>query len=228
MTDVPAETMNALDRQLEGSGTTMLFAYDLDAGLPPDSVIPGKYTVSINLEKHGIPEELYPYFVMYRVAGDGSLQPLNVKIKGRTATYMASQNSVTLAGIATLFAILGPIAYVAYANYPAITMTARHLADRGVFPSDWWKEDAVCEYVPDDFGNFYVCYRYSMTENYRKKEDYVKKKKELQKLIKEIRQEAKEKYDNEHPRTAVERDAEAAARFFGNNDYAVEERRIGR
>ena len=171
VTDVPAETMYELDRQLEGSGTTMLFAYDLDAGLPPDSVIPGKYTVSIDLEKHGIPEELYPYFVMYRVAGDGSLQPLNVKIKGRTATYMASQNSVTLAGIATLFAILGPIAYVAYANYPAITMTARHLADRGVFPSDWWKEDAVCEYVPDDFGNFYVCYRYSMTENYRKKEE---------------------------------------------------------
>ena len=101
VTDVPAETMNELDRQLEGSGTTMLFAYDLDAGLPPDSVIPGKYTVSINLEKHGIPEELYPYFVMYRVAGDGSLQPLNVKIKGRTATYMASQNSVTLAGIAS-------------------------------------------------------------------------------------------------------------------------------
>jgi len=228
VTDVPAETMNELDRQLEGSGTTMLFAYDLDAGLPPDSVIPGKYTVSINLEKHGIPEELYPYFVMYRVAGDGSLQPLNVKIKGRTATYMASQNSVTLAGIATLFAILGPIAYVAYANYPAITMTARHLADRGVFPSDWWKEDAVCEYVPDDFGNFYVCYRYSMTENYRKKEDYVKKKKELQKLIEEIRQKAKEKYDNEHPRTAVERDAEAAARFLGNNDYVMEERRIGR
>ena len=107
VSDVPAEKMDELDRQLEGSGTTMLFAYDLDAGLPPDSVIPGKYTVSINLEKHGIPEELYPYFMMYRVAGDGSLQPLNVRIKGHTATYMASQNSVTIAGLAFLFATIG-------------------------------------------------------------------------------------------------------------------------
>ena len=48
VSDVPAEKMDELDRQLEGSGTTMLFAYDLDAGLPPDSVIPGKYTVSID------------------------------------------------------------------------------------------------------------------------------------------------------------------------------------
>ena len=52
--------MDELDRQLEGSGTTMLFAYDLDAGLPPDSVIPGKYTVkAFARAAAGAP---YPFF----------------------------------------------------------------------------------------------------------------------------------------------------------------------
>ncbi|MCR4808682.1 MAG: hypothetical protein K5896_02340 [Prevotella sp.] len=232
VTDVPAEMMNALDRQLEGSGTTMVFAYDLDAGLPPDSVIPGKYTVSIDLEKHGIPEELYPYFVMYRVAGDGNLQPLNVKIKGRTAIYMASQNSITLAAVAygtiRITATVGIFIYGA-ARYPAIKQTIRRRIEAGVWSSDPLdNDDAVCLHIDDDFGNFYVSYLYGMTENGDKKEEYIKKKKKLKKLIEELRQEAKEKYDNEHPRTAVDRDAEAAGRFFGNNDYVVEERRIGR
>ncbi len=182
VTDVPAETMNALDRQLEGSGTTMLFAYDLDAGLPPDSVIPGKYTVSINLEKHGIPEELYPYFVMYRVAGDGSLQPLNVKIKGRTATYMASQNSITLGAVASglaLGAIVAPTVNYIMARTPAYKETLRRAKDFVTW-EEW--DDAVCLHVSDDFGGFYVCYRFSMTEKADQTSEYVRKKNELIKL----------------------------------------------
>ena len=199
VTDVPAATMDALDRQLEGSGTTMLFAYDLDAGLPSDSVIPGKYTVSIDLEKHGIPEELYPYFVMYRVAGDGRLQPLDVRIDGHTATYQASQNSITFAGIAFLLATLGTGAWVTYARFPAIMQTARRMADAGIWPSNWWKwDDAVYRRVTDEFGNFYVCYRYSMTEMGDKTEEYVEKKNELIALEDKLRKKAIDKYVREN------------------------------
>ena len=220
VTDVPAETMDALDRQLEGSGTTMIFAYDLDAGLPPDSVIPGKYTVSIDLEKHGIPEELYPYFMMYRVASDGSLQPLNVRINGHTATYMASQNSVTIAGLAFLFATIGVGSWVAYARFPGIMQTVRRMVDAGIWPSNWWKwNDAVFLRVNDPFGNFYVSYRYSMTENGDKTREYVKKSKELKELVDAMRKEGNERYDRQHPQ-----------RFRGWFDSKEEEekRRIGR
>ncbi|MCR4957323.1 MAG: hypothetical protein K6B13_01765 [Prevotella sp.] len=226
VTDVPAATMDALDRQLEGSGTTMIFAYDLDAGLPSDSVIPGKYTVSIDLRKHNIPEELYPHFVMYRVDGDGSLQPLNVRIKGHTATYMASQNSITFAAIAIITvkvalgaAAVGTAAYVV-SRYPAISQTIRRRVDAGVWPSSWWKwDDAVFLHVEDDFGNFYVSYRYSMTENGDRAEEYVAKKKDLVKIEKQMRKDATEKYDQEHPQ-----------RFRGWFDSKEEEekRRIGR
>ena len=220
VSDVSAEKMDELDRQLEGSGTTMLFAYDLDAGLPPDSVIPGKYTVSIDLEKHGIPEELYPYFMMYRVAGDGSLQPLNVRIKGHTATYMASQNSVTIAGLAFLFATIGIGAWVGYARFPAIMQTVRRMVDAGIWPSNWWKwDDAVFLRVTDSFGNFYVSYRYSMTEMGDKTREYVKKKNELIELEDAMRKVATERYDEQHPQ-----------RFRGWFDSKEEEekRRIGR
>ena len=179
VTDLSTEKMIELDKMFEGTTTTMLFAYDLDAGLPTDSVIPGKYTVSIDLEKHGIPEELYPYFVMYRVAGDGSLQPLNVKIKGHTATYQASQNSITLGAICiytlAAVAIAVPANYI-ISRYPAITQTVRRALDLG-----FWKEwnDAVYRRVPDDFGNFYIAYRFSMTEKADQTSEYVKKMKEL-------------------------------------------------
>ncbi len=219
VTDVPAATMERLDRQLEGSGTTMIFAYDLDAGLPPDSVIPGKYTVSIDLRKHDIPKELYPYFTMYRVAGDGSLQPLNVKIDGHTATYQASQNSITLGAICiytlATVAIAIPASYI-LARFPAITQTIRRAVDFGLW-REW--DDAVYLRVPDDFGSFYIAYRFSMTEKASQTSEYVQKKKELIKLEKQMRKEANEKYDSEHPQ-----------RFRGWFDSKEEEekRRIGR
>ena len=186
VTDVPGEMMDRLDRKLEGSGTTMIFAYDLDAGLPPDSVIPGKYTVSIDLDKHGIPEELYPYFTMYRVASDGSLQPLNVQIKGHKATYMTSQNSITLGAIAIsafgVGLITSTVCYV-MARTPAYMQTLRRAKDLALW-EEW--DDAVCLRVPDDFGSFYVCYRFSMTEKASQTSEYVKKKNELIKLEKKL------------------------------------------
>ena len=144
VTDLSTEKMIELDKMFEGTTTTMLFAYDLDAGLPTDSVIPGKYTVSIDLEKHGIPEELYPYFVMYRVAGDGSLQPLNVKIKGHTATYQASQNSITLDNVdatdLTVLAKYGNISQVGETTVKA-TGLAEHEVDH-VLLGKWDGEPA--------------------------------------------------------------------------------------
>ena len=223
VTDVSAEKMNELDDMLEGSGTTMIFAYDLDAGLPPDSVIPGEYKVSIDLEKHDIPEELYPHFKMYRVASDGSLVPLNVQVNGHTATYMACQNSITLGAIALSVAqITAVVAFVGFtaAHYPSIMQTARHIADIGLWPSNWWKwNDAVYEYVKDEFGNFYVAYRYSSTENADKAQEYIKKKKELKELVDAMRKEGNERYDRQHPQ-----------RFRGWFDSKEEEekRRIGR
>lgn len=221
VTDVPAQKMEALDRQMEQEGAgTMLFAYDLDAGLHPDSVIPGKYTVTIDLRKHGIPEELYSYFVMYRVAGDGHLQPLNVQINGHLASYQASQNSVTIGGICFLLGTLGLGSWIAYARLPAVMQTARRLADAGIWPSNWWKwDDAVFLYVKDDFGNFYVSYRYSMTENGAKTQEYVQKKRELLALENAMRTEAKEIYDRQHPQHF---------RGWFENAQEEERRRIGR
>ena len=203
VTDVSEQKMEELDRLMEQEGGgTMLFAYDLDAGLPPDSVIPGKYTVTIDLEKHGIPESMYRNFVMYRVAGDGHLQPLNVRINGHMASYQASQNSITIAGLCFLFGTLGLGSWIAYARLPAVMQTARRMADAGIWPSNWWKwDDAVFLYVEDTFGNFYVSYRYSMTENGAKAQEYVQKKNELIALERAMRDEAKIMYDNQHPPT---------------------------
>lgn len=221
VTDVPAQKMEQLDRLMdEERGGTMLFAYDLDAGLSPDSVIPGKYTVTIDLRKHGIPENMYENFVMYRVASDGHLQPLNIRLNGHLASYQASQNSVTIGGLIFLFSTLGIGSWVAYARLPAVMQTARRMWDAGIWPSNWWKwDDAVFLYVKDDFGNFYVSYRYSMTENGDKTREYVTKKNEIIALQDAMRTEANEVYDRQHPQ-----------RFRGWFDSREEEerRRIGR
>ena len=200
VTDVPTATLEQLDRQMDEAGGMMLFAYDLDAGLGPDSVIPGKYTVTIDMEKHGIPASLYDKFVMYRVASDGRLQPLNVRIKGHFASYQASQNSVTIAGLAFLTVTLGTGTWLVFGKFPAIMNTLRRFHDNNIWPPNWFKwDDTIMLYEKDDFGNFYVCYRYRMTENGSRVQEYLQKKNEIDALVDSIRSAAYWSYVRDHP-----------------------------
>lgn len=43
----------------------LLYAWDLDAGLAEDEILPGTFHVDLDLEELGILEENYPYLSVY-------------------------------------------------------------------------------------------------------------------------------------------------------------------
>ncbi|MBO4872137.1 MAG: hypothetical protein J5496_01840 [Lachnospiraceae bacterium] len=66
------ETLLNTVAELEKERVRAIAAFEVDAGLEDDEVIPGTYTVSIDLDKLNVNESLYDYLVAYRVADDGT------------------------------------------------------------------------------------------------------------------------------------------------------------
>ncbi|MCR5679887.1 MAG: hypothetical protein K6G08_06740, partial [Prevotella sp.] len=199
VTDVPETTMQRLRQQFdEDNYGELLWAYDIDAGLPPDSVIPGKYTVSMDLKKKKVPEELYPYLQAVRVGANGRIEVLNSHIEGDRLVYHASKNSITAVSALTYIAVT--TATVLYlVKYPAINQGFRKYWD-AYSNDDWYRaKDVVAQHVDDSYGSFIVFYRYSDTENNMKTKEYVKAREDLAYELNKIRADAYLQFYDEHP-----------------------------
>ena len=213
VTDVSESTMERLDEKIASQGRgELLFAYDIDAGLSPDEVIPGKYNVEFDLSKLGVPADLQPFMQVVRVASDGSIETLNSQVKGDKLSYAASQNSVIalvcgLASNAFVAWFLWEGANFTYRSWMAICMnTNGHpwlnllaFAPTSVYRFITDKRDMVGIHVTDEFGNFNVVYRYSETERGDRYKQYVEKSERLTALVKKLHREAEQKFDKKHP-----------------------------
>ncbi len=58
------------NKMADASDEQMLFCFDLDAGMEPDEHLPGEFTLTLNLEKMGIPPILHKHLTVWRQAGD--------------------------------------------------------------------------------------------------------------------------------------------------------------
>ena len=206
VTDVSERTMEQLDAQLtrEERGE-LLFAFDIDAGLAPDEVIPGKYNVEFDLDKLGVPTELHPFLKVVRVASDGSIQTLNSHLQEGKLSYAASQNSVVALVFLTVLFWEG--ANMTLASWDAIKMNsnghpwmtvlypALEVARRLFFD----KDDVVSIHVEDKFSNFNVIFRYSESERGENYKAYLEKSNRLVKLVGELKAEAEKKFNKKHP-----------------------------
>ena len=199
VSEATGEQLSLLDSKIEEKffGHELLWAYDIDAGLPSDSVLPGKYSVEINLKRLGIPEEVIPYVRLCRMDDSGNVRLLNSHINKGVVRYEASQNSVI--GLVCIgAAIIGTRAYYLL-HSTEINMTLQAWIDAGFIDSFYGKDDMVCIPVEDDFGNFTVVFRYSETECKEKTKAYIEKTKQLQNRMEELETKAKDLYDKDHP-----------------------------
>ncbi len=177
--DLPMSQLNQLDKELQRDSIGILLAaWDISAGLPHDSIIPGKYTVSFDLDELDIPEETAPYLRICRHRADGSRQVMNTRIVNGSIVCEANQNSI--------FEIIFVVGYVAYfaVHYPEINQWAREFYDAGIWPWNYWKgRDGVIFHEQDEFGSFDICFRYSMTEYGNQTREYLKKRQELEERV---------------------------------------------
>ncbi|MBR5341963.1 MAG: hypothetical protein IK151_08590 [Erysipelotrichaceae bacterium] len=85
-----------LEKELEDEWLLPVCAWEVDAGLADDEVIPGVFEVEIDLEKLDIDPAYYPCLSVARVGDDGSFYEYAVSINDNKLTYQSRQNSATL------------------------------------------------------------------------------------------------------------------------------------
>lgn len=166
----------------------LLWGYDIDAGLPSDSVLPGKYTVKIDLNKLDIPEQLQYAIRIVRMDDKGNLLQLNSRVKDGIIRYEACQNSVVLTTILS-GVLIGLTAWGVYDGSIGLPVRLKMSVH----------SDLMQVPVTDAFGNFNVLFRYSQTENGDRAKEYYAKNDELEKRLAVLEKQAKNDYDNEHP-----------------------------
>lgn len=196
--ELSGKEMQMVDEQVQrmGMGERTLWAFDIDAGLAPDEVIPGKYTIEIDLEKLGVPEELYPYVDLIRMDGESLYRPLNTQVKDGILRCEASQNSILTTCIAGGIILAGGAYYIFNQDYYSMSYDAWAAAG---YPLKFWKtNDLVKLRVKDKFGDFDVYFRYSETENCARTKEYVEKATKLSKRSAEIYRAAAVQYAKEH------------------------------
>ncbi|MBQ6364134.1 MAG: zinc ribbon domain-containing protein, partial [Lachnospiraceae bacterium] len=111
MTEVPDEQYQALNDRLEeiDNMSAVLGAWELDAGLADDEVLPGCFTMDFDLAELEIDEDLYDSLCVYRVDDAGNWYPYVSQLDGKNLRITSSQNSVIVIGALVLLPFLPDI-----------------------------------------------------------------------------------------------------------------------
>lgn len=93
--EIPSQ-YDAVVKQLEDDWMLPIGAWEVDAGLADDEVIPGAYEVELDLNTLDIDPAFYPCLSVGRIGDDGSFYEYEVSIKDGKLIYHSRQNSVTI------------------------------------------------------------------------------------------------------------------------------------
>lgn len=93
LTEADDTAMGAFGR-IEDEGALPVAAFEVNAGLSDDEIMPGTYTVSIDLDSLEIGESLYDYLTAYRIADDGTYYEYNARVENGKLIYESDQNSI--------------------------------------------------------------------------------------------------------------------------------------
>ncbi len=197
------EEMQRLDKKIESQlpDEQLLWACDLDAGLASDEVLPGKFSVQVNLNELGIPEVLQPAIRLWRMDDKGGLRRLNTRLDGGVLRYEACQNSVLVTTICSLVlvSVAGYAFHTGAIGIPLKTRLDFEGWKNAGYPICFWeKSDLIQVPVTDDFGNFVVLFLFSKTEDGDRMQTYLEKTTELKGRLRILEDKATRKYDSEH------------------------------
>ena len=78
----------------------VLDAWETDAGISGDDILPGNYHCEYDLKSTEIPEELYDSLTVVRIGDDGSVNEYACEVKDGKLIWDSSKNSVTVVTVA--------------------------------------------------------------------------------------------------------------------------------
>ena len=111
ITEASDEEYKSLNDGLEkiDNMSAVIGAWELDAGLKDDEVLPGGFTMEFDLKELGIDEALYDSLCVYRVDDSGNWYPYAVQQDGKNLKITSSQNSMIVIGALVLLPLLPDI-----------------------------------------------------------------------------------------------------------------------
>ena len=90
----------------EQKGHIQPFAvFELDAGLGSDEVMPGQFTVDVDLEKLQIPEVLWPRLCVCRLGDEGMVQEWNSTVSDSHLSFRSNKNSKWVLGLSIVIGL---------------------------------------------------------------------------------------------------------------------------
>ena len=147
----------------EHFGADPFLVFDLDAGMKSDDVLPGTYTVQMDLNKMGVPRNLWTDVRAYRVAGSDCYQYQSRVSNDGILTFESNQNS----GVA-LVILAANIAWQSfgYSLFLALGKAVHDAFVKSDIRSYFKDKDNVMVVPIDDppYGSFRLYFRWSDTQ----------------------------------------------------------------
>ena len=209
ITPVNDKDWDSLEKQLsEVSDEQMVFCFDLDAGMEPDEHLPGEFSLSLDLEKLGIPPILYDRLTVWRQAGD-QLFKYTSQVENGKLTFRSDQNCFMIFALPSLGAVIKTGAVALAVLVPAFwgyETWVKHEATGDMYKDFFtMNDDAVKHEIKDSYGDFTLYFRFKDTEFadrfdvYKEScEGFVRRGKELEeKAEAEYNRQVEEKYNEE-------------------------------
>ncbi len=196
------------NKMADASDEQMLFCFDLDAGMEPDEHLPGEFTLTLNLEKMGIPSILHKHLTVWRQAGD-QLYKYTSWVENGNLTFRSDQNCFLIFAIPSAGAVakatVGALVAGLILKYGAETWE-KHETTGDMYKNFFTMNDDAVKYeIKDSYGDFTLYFRFKDTEYadrfdaYKSsREDFLRRSQELEENAEaEYKRQVEEKYNEE-------------------------------
>lgn len=209
ITPVSDQDWDSMEKRLsEVSDEQMLFCFDLDAGMGPDEHLPGEFTLTLNLEKMGIPPILHKHLTVWRQAGN-QLYKYTSWVENGNLTFRSDQNCFLIFAIPSAGAVakatVGALVAGLILKYGAETWE-KHESTGDMYKNFFTMNDDAVKYeIKDPYGDFTLYFRFKDTEYadrfdaYKSsREDFLRRSQELEENAEaEYKRQVEEKYNEE-------------------------------
>lgn len=172
-----------------------LLAFKMDSGQAPNEYYPGVFTCKLDLEKMGIPKNMYNELSIWRYDGEEMI-PYTSWIEDGQLVFRSDHNAwwqlsttTTAAESGTFFGVVGGLIFAYF--YLDATWTKWQSTDRLYEYFFFQHHDAATYYVGDKYGNFKINFRFSDTEWKGRRDEFVRYNEEARERFAQLEKQAR-------------------------------------
>ncbi len=174
-------------KALKEEQTIPLCAFEFDAGMKPDEIIPGNFSISFDLKQMGIPANLYHRVQIWRVPQKDMDQyyQYSSKINGNKLTIKSNQNSLLVVCLGTAAVTYGVMKFV----HAVQEVYLRKYFGKG-------GDHCISTDVDDPNGNFTVYFKFTDTERPNGAKAYLQNEEAAFKRLAQLEKKADKEVEN--------------------------------